>query len=157
MAAGAVGSRFPMSSECDRPVSSCLEENDARGAAKVSRSGTEQGSLDPFEVGSMGATLTYRQGDYAPAVYDWGYASMHCAYGYQKDESGYCRPKEWYDTSYGCYETTLIHRKRPPARPSISSLAYLRAETTSIIEQCHPSTVVEYGMSDVAGLLALGR
>ena len=130
---------------------------DAQGPASRWRIGTEVDVPMPFGVGSMGATLTYRQGDYAPAVYDWGYASMHCAYGYQKDESGYCRPKEWYDTSYGCYETTLIHRKRPRARPALSSLAYPRAETTSIIEQCHTATVVEYGTSGGAGLLAPGR
>ena len=51
-----------------------------------------------------------RQASYAPAVHDWAYKSMHCAYGYEKSPEGYCTALGWYGTTLGCYETTLIHR-----------------------------------------------
>ena len=51
-----------------------------------------------------------RQNSYYPAVTAWGYQSMACGYGYTRGSSGYCEAQSWWQTTYGCYETTIIQR-----------------------------------------------
>ncbi|ORY27641.1 hypothetical protein BCR39DRAFT_222938 [Naematelia encephala] len=53
---------------------------------------------------------TQMQSEYWPAVSAWGWQSMNCGYGYAKDQLGYCTQLEWFQTTLGCFETTIIQQ-----------------------------------------------
>ena len=98
-----------------------------------------------IENSGWDCALMTRQKYYWSDVQSWGHNSMHCGYGHVKRE-GRCQPLDWYQTDMGCYETTIIQRESGYHQ---HEARVLNAETTSIIEGCHPSTVVSHGKLDL--------
>jgi hypothetical protein len=45
---------------------------------------------------------------------DGGYSQMDCGYGYKKGSDGKCTPEDWWNNSWGCYQTTVIINKGDP-------------------------------------------